>query len=54
MFVLVAERAPSVAIRFLVPAVFKVAAKVPTPLVRVPATGRFAAESEDVNPTLPL
>ena len=45
---------PSVAERVLLPAVFKVIWKEPTPLVRVAGDGRFADGSEEVTEMVPV
>ena len=54
MLVEVMERAPSDAVRVLVPTVFNLTAKEPTPLARVAAFGRVAAESFEVMATVPV
>jgi len=53
MLVEVMERDPSDAVRDLVPTVFNLTAKEPTPFARVAAFGRVAAESLEEMATVP-
>jgi len=54
MAVEVALRAPSVAVKVLLPAVLKVRLKVPTPFTSVLATGKTAFASVEVKLTVPV